>query len=134
MALIIFEILCFPVRPSVIASCFVDDETEADVDGAGGQGARHCNDRRQTLDESGVRGYVVTGFHLLLAPGATPADIVMKLNAETVKALESPAIREKLASFGLEPAGSSPAECAKFVPVQIALWTPVMKAGGIRAD
>ena len=87
-----------------------------------------------TLDESGVRGYVVTGFHLLLAPGATPADIVAKLNAETVKALESPAIREKLASFGLEPASSSPAECAKFVPAQIALWTPVMKAGGIRAD
>ena len=61
-----------------------------------------------TLDESGVRGFVVTGFHLLLVPGATPAEIVTKLNVETVKALESPAIREKLASFGFEPAGSSP--------------------------
>jgi tripartite-type tricarboxylate transporter receptor subunit TctC len=87
-----------------------------------------------TLDESGVPGYVVTGFHLLLVPGATPADIVTKLNAETVKALESAAIREKLASFGLEPAGSSPAECAKFIQAQIARWAPVVKAGGIRVD
>jgi len=87
-----------------------------------------------TLDESGVRGFVVTGFHLLLVPGATPSDIVTKLNAETLKALESQAVREKLASFGLEPAGSSPAECAKFIQAQIAKWAPVVKAGGVTAD
>ena len=87
-----------------------------------------------TLDESGVPGFVVTGFHLLLVPGATPSDIVAKLNAETVKALESPPVREKLAAFGFEPVGSSPAECAKFIQTQIARWAPVVKAGGIRAE
>ena len=77
---------------------------------------------------------MVTGFHLLLVPGATPADIVTKLNAEAVKALESPAVKEKLASFGLEAAGSSPAECARFIQAQITRWAPVVKAGGVRAD
>ena len=87
-----------------------------------------------TLDESGVRGFVVTGFHLLLVPGATPADIVAKLNAETVKALESSAVRERLASFGLEPVGTPPVQCAKFIQAQIARWAPVVKAGGIQVD
>jgi tripartite-type tricarboxylate transporter receptor subunit TctC len=87
-----------------------------------------------TLDESAVKGYIVTGFHLLLAPGATPADIVTRLNAETLKALESSAIRERLSSFGLEPAGGSPADCAKFIQADIAKWAPVIKAGGATAD
>ena len=87
-----------------------------------------------TLDESAVKGYIVTGFHLMLAPGATPADIVAKMNAETVKALDSAAIKERLASFGLEPAGGSSADCAKFIQADIARWAPVVKAGGATAD
>ena len=87
-----------------------------------------------TLDEAAVPGFVVTGFHLLLAPGGTPANIVTRLNAETVKALESPAMRDQLASFGLEPAGTSPAECAKFIQADIARWAPVVKAGGATVD
>ena len=87
-----------------------------------------------TLVESGVPGFVVTGYHLLLVPGATPATIVARLNAETVKALESAAIREQLASFGLEPAGGSTAACAKHIAADIARGAPVVKAGGITAD
>ncbi len=87
-----------------------------------------------TLDESGVPGFIVTGFHLLLAPGGTPADIVNKLNGEAQKALESAQIRERLASFGLEPHGGSPAACTKFIQADIARWTPVVKASGARAD
>lgn len=87
-----------------------------------------------TLDETAVKGFIVTGFHLLLVPGATPADIVTRLNAEAVKALQTPAIRERLASFGLEPVGGSSAECAKFVQTDIARWAPVIKASGATAD
>ena len=87
-----------------------------------------------TLDESALPGFIVTGFHLLFVPGATPPDIVARLNAETVKALEQAAIRERLASLGLEPAGGTPAECAKLVKADIERWAPVVKAGGARAD
>jgi tripartite-type tricarboxylate transporter receptor subunit TctC len=87
-----------------------------------------------TLTESGVPGFVVTGFHLLMAPGGTPAEIVKKLNAEAEKALQSPQVRERLASLGLEPHGGSPAACTAFIKQDIARWTPVVKASGARAD
>ena len=87
-----------------------------------------------TLIESALPDFVVTGFHLLFAPGATPADIVTKLNAESVKALEAPATKERLASLGLEPAGGTPADCAKLVKTDMARWAPVIKASGARAD
>jgi tripartite-type tricarboxylate transporter receptor subunit TctC len=87
-----------------------------------------------TLAESSLPGYVVTGFHLLVAPGATPADIVAKLSAEAVKTLELPATKERLASLGLEPAGGTPADCAKLVKTDIERWAPVVKAGGARPD
>jgi tripartite-type tricarboxylate transporter receptor subunit TctC len=87
-----------------------------------------------TLDESALPGYVVTGFHLLFVPAATPQEIVARLNSETVKALELPATKERLASLGLEPAGGTPADCAKLVKTDIARWAPVVKAGGARPD
>ncbi|HET7160161.1 MAG TPA: tripartite tricarboxylate transporter substrate binding protein [Burkholderiales bacterium] len=87
-----------------------------------------------TLTESAVPGFIVTGFHLLLAPGATPADIVARLNAEAVKALESSLLRERLATLGLEPVGGSPVECAKLIASDIARWIPVIKAGGATPD
>ena len=87
-----------------------------------------------TLDESAVPGYIVTGFHLLLVPGATPPDIVARLNTEAVKALQSSAVKERLSTLGLEPAGGSSADCAKHIQADIARWAPVVKAGGARAD
>ncbi len=87
-----------------------------------------------TLNESALPGFVVTGFHLLFVPSATPADIVVRLSSETIKALEQPAVRERLASLGLEPAGGTPADCAKLVKADIERWEPVVKAGGARVD
>ena len=87
-----------------------------------------------TLDEGALPGYIVTGFHLLFVPGATPADILAKLNAESVKALQTTAMRERLASLGLEPVGGSSGDCAKLVKADIERWGPVVKAGGARAD
>ena len=83
-----------------------------------------------TLTESAVPGFVVTGFHLLLAPGATPAEIVTRLNGEVAKALESTMVKERLSALGLEPVGGSPADCAKLIQSDIARWIPIIKAGG----
>jgi tripartite-type tricarboxylate transporter receptor subunit TctC len=87
-----------------------------------------------TLDESAVPGYIVTGFHLMLVPGATPADIVTRLNTEVNKALASAPVKERLTSLGLEPAGGSSADCGKFIQADIARWAPVVKAGGATVD
>ncbi|HEX2829741.1 MAG TPA: tripartite tricarboxylate transporter substrate binding protein [Burkholderiales bacterium] len=87
-----------------------------------------------TFVESGVPGFVVTGFHLFMAPGGTPADIVNKLNAEVQKALESTQVKERLAALGLDPHGGSPAACTKHVQQDIARWVPVVRASGAKAD
>jgi tripartite-type tricarboxylate transporter receptor subunit TctC len=87
-----------------------------------------------TLNESAVPGFIVTGFHLLLVPGATAPDIVAKLNAETLKALDSSQVKERLSTLGLEAAGASSGECAKHIQTDIARWAPVVSAGGARAD
>jgi tripartite-type tricarboxylate transporter receptor subunit TctC len=87
-----------------------------------------------TLDEAAVPGFIVTGFHLLLVPAQTPPDIVARLNGEMLKALESSVLKERLSTLGLEPAGSSPPDCAKHIAADIARWAPVVKAGGAKAD
>ncbi|HKU69749.1 MAG TPA: tripartite tricarboxylate transporter substrate binding protein [Burkholderiales bacterium] len=87
-----------------------------------------------TAEEAGVRGFVVTGWYLLMAPAATPRDIVAKLNAETSRAVHSPAVKERFATLGTEPVGSSLEECAGFVRSEIQKWEKVVKASGAKAD
>jgi tripartite-type tricarboxylate transporter receptor subunit TctC len=87
-----------------------------------------------TVSESGVPGFVVVGFFITLAPGGTPPDVVAKLNAEAVKALQSPAMKERLAGLGLEGVGSTSAECNRFVQSEIAKWAPIVKAAGAKPD
>jgi tripartite-type tricarboxylate transporter receptor subunit TctC len=69
-----------------------------------------------------------------MAPGATPREIVTRLNAETVKAVHSPAVRERFAALGTEPVGNSSEECAAFVRSEIQKWEKVVKASGAKAD
>ncbi len=87
-----------------------------------------------TLNESGVLGFDVTGFFILLAPAGTSAEVITKLNAESAKALESQPVKERLAALGLEGAGSSSADCGKFIQAEIAKWAPIVKAAGAKAD
>ena len=87
-----------------------------------------------TLNESGLPGFVVTGFFAMLAPAGTPADIIAKLNAESVKALESAPVKERLMILGLEGVGSSSAECGKFIQSEITRWAPIVKAAGAKVD
>jgi tripartite-type tricarboxylate transporter receptor subunit TctC len=87
-----------------------------------------------TLAESGVPGYVVTGFFLLLAPGNTPREIVGRLNAEAVKALQTQSMRDTLSSLGLDPVGSTPEATAAFIRAEIDKWTPIVRAAGAQTD
>jgi tripartite-type tricarboxylate transporter receptor subunit TctC len=67
----------------------------------------------------------------LLAPAGTPLDVIAWVHKETVYALRSPAIRERLAEDGLEVVASSPEEFAAAIKSDIAKWTKVVKASGI---
>ena len=87
-----------------------------------------------TINEAGVPGYEATQWYGILAPAATPRDIVLKLNAEMVKALRQPDVRERLAADGTVPVGNTPEEFGAHIKTEIARWAPVVKASGARPD
>ena len=87
-----------------------------------------------TVSESGLPGYVVTSYYGLLVPTGTSPDIVARLNAEAVKAMSAPEMRERLAAEGAEPTSSTPAQFGAFLRAEIGKWAKVVKTAHIHAD
>jgi tripartite-type tricarboxylate transporter receptor subunit TctC len=87
-----------------------------------------------TIAESGYPGFEVTLWNGLLAPAGTPATIIRRLHLETVKALEHPDVRAKLADLGMEVIANSPDEFAAAIKSEIPMWAKVIKESGIKAD
>jgi len=87
-----------------------------------------------TMQEAGVPGYSVTSWYALFAPGGTPGDILKRLNAETVKAMSAPDMKDRLAGEGAEPSTGTPAQLTAFLKEEIAKWGKVIKAAGIKAE
>ena len=87
-----------------------------------------------TVAESGVPGYEVTGWYMMLAPAGVPREIIARLNSEIVKAVHSPAVKERFAALGTEPMGNSPEACGEFLRTEIAKWTKVVRSAGAKAD
>ena len=88
-----------------------------------------------TIEEAAkLKGFEASSWFGLLAPAGTPADVVLKLQQETAKALNSPAIKEKMLAQGAIPSGDSPQEFANLIDREIKKWAPVVKASGARVD
>jgi tripartite-type tricarboxylate transporter receptor subunit TctC len=85
-----------------------------------------------TVAEAGVPGYEVNSWNALLAPAGTPAAIVKSLNAEINKGLRQPDAMELLAKQGLELSSGTPEEAAAMIRGEVAKWTKVIKAMGIK--
>lgn len=88
-----------------------------------------------TVEEAAqLKGFEASSWFGLLAPAGTPADIVLRLQQETAKALGQSAIKEKLLAQGAIPGGNTPAEFASLIAAEIAKWAPVVKASGAKVD
>ena len=87
-----------------------------------------------TMIESGLPGYVVSGGFGLLAPAATPREIIKKLNAEAVKVVAMPEVRKRLANEGADPVGSTPEEYDAYIRSDIEKWIKVVEKAGIKAE
>ena len=87
-----------------------------------------------TAIESGVPGFAYTIWGGIVAPAATPQAIVTKLNAEINKALSSPAVLEKFAALGYEPAGGTPEEFASLPRIEVARSGDIIKRSGAKAE
>jgi tripartite-type tricarboxylate transporter receptor subunit TctC len=87
-----------------------------------------------TIAESGVPGYDVSTWYGLLAPAGTPRDIVMRLNTELNKLLQSPGVKSQLAVKGFDVETSTPEEFAGLIASEVTKWTRVVKAANVRLD
>ena len=87
-----------------------------------------------TVAESGLPGFAFNSWATVVAPAGTPKDIVARLNAEIVKALAAPDVREKLIAQGLTPRGSSPEELRQATREQLARYATLMKQAGIKNE
>jgi tripartite-type tricarboxylate transporter receptor subunit TctC len=90
-----------------------------------------------TISESGpgtLKGFEVISWYGLLAPAATPADIVQRLNGELNRALQEPGSGERVKASGMDRLNTTPAEFDSFLRREMAKWGKVIKAVGVRAN
>lgn len=84
-----------------------------------------------TVAESGVPGFDVSSWYGLLVPSKTPPAIVQKMNADAVRAMKEPEVRQRLENLGLEVVASSSEDFGAFIKAEMTKWEPVIKAANI---
>ena len=87
-----------------------------------------------TIAEQGFPGFEATAWYGVLAPARTPKPVVTRLNAELVKALHTPDVRDRLGSLGFEIAATSPEQFGSYIRSEIRKWEKVVKASGAKAE
>ena len=87
-----------------------------------------------TFAELGWPDMVGTVWFGLSGPAGMPAAVVERLNRETIRALSTPAARERLARDAITTQPLTPVEFARFVEAEIAVWGPVAKASGAQPE
>jgi tripartite-type tricarboxylate transporter receptor subunit TctC len=87
--------------------------------------------------EQGLANFDVPSWYALFLPAGTPADMVRRLNAATVAALNAPLVQQRLKEIGCDlvtPERMSPEYLGKFVAAEIDRWARVIKASGIQLE
>src|SRR5687767_2373400 len=88
-----------------------------------------------TAEEAGLAGYVVSTWYGVFAPAGTPAAIVRRLHADTVKAMQTPDTKSKLEGIGADGTVSrSPEEFAALVRADTARYAKIVKDIGLKID
>jgi tripartite-type tricarboxylate transporter receptor subunit TctC len=87
-----------------------------------------------TMAEAGVAGYDVVGWFGLFAPAAVPKPIIARLNAEAVRILSDPKVKESLLAQGAEPVGDTPEAFTQFVQREHDRWAKVIRDTGITLE
>jgi tripartite-type tricarboxylate transporter receptor subunit TctC len=87
-----------------------------------------------TIAEAGYAGFEAVGWIGIAAPAKTPAAILDKLNAEMVKIINEPDVKERLATLAFTPVGDSREQFTAFMKSEIAKWGKAVKDSGAKAD
>lgn len=87
-----------------------------------------------SIAEAGVRDFEAVAWFGFVAPAGTPADVVGRLNAEIVKALAIPEVRQRLLDAGSEIVGMTPEAADRHLQRELARWGAVVKAANVKAN
>ncbi|TMH71711.1 MAG: tripartite tricarboxylate transporter substrate binding protein, partial [Betaproteobacteria bacterium] len=95
--------------------------------------------RSASMPEVPALAETVPGYEMVLwigvfAPAGTPGEVASKLNAEVVRIVRLPEVRETLDAMGVEPIGNTSAQMAEWIRREIAKYGPVVKAANIKAE
>jgi tripartite-type tricarboxylate transporter receptor subunit TctC len=87
-----------------------------------------------TLDEAGLKGFDIGTWFGVLAPAATPKDIVARLHAEIVKVIQSPDFRKRMDEIGAEPVGNTPDQMARQIKDETEKFARLVKEAKVTID
>jgi len=87
-----------------------------------------------TIAEGGVKGYEAGTWYGILVPTGTPAAVITRLHAESVKVVKLPDVKERLETMGFTGIGSSPAEFAACINSEIDKWGKVVRSAGVKVS
>jgi tripartite-type tricarboxylate transporter receptor subunit TctC len=87
-----------------------------------------------TMREAGIADYDVTSWNGVLAPAATPREIINRLNADFNRIIAAPDMQARMLEFGFEAMGGPPERFSTLIKEELAKWAPVVKAAGVRID
>ena len=88
----------------------------------------------QTLSEAGATGYDVTPWYGVLAPAGLSKPLLARLHGEVAKIVDSPEMRERFVTQGVDVASSTPEAFATLIRAEIPRWRELVKRSGARAD
>ena len=87
-----------------------------------------------TMAEAGFPGVETGTWYGILAPARTPPAIIAHVQSVIVRILQAPDLKTRILNQGVDIVASSPAEFEKFIIAEVAKWSRVVKAAGVRAD
>lgn len=87
-----------------------------------------------TVAESGLPGYEVDPYFGVFVPAGTPREIVARLNRELNHVVRLPEMKEQLARYGAEAAGSTPEEFTQLIRAENVKWSKVIREAGVKAE
>ena len=87
-----------------------------------------------TLEEAGLKGFDIGTWFGVLAPAATPKDVVARLNSEMVKIIRSPDFAQRMQAIGAEPLGGTPDQMAKQIADETTKFAKLVKDGKVAID
>jgi tripartite-type tricarboxylate transporter receptor subunit TctC len=87
-----------------------------------------------TFAEGGWPAIDATSYRGLIAPAGTPREVIARLNAETNKALQMPAVRARLVELAYTPVGGTPEDYGRLIRAEMDKWGKIIREAGIKAQ